>query len=219
MPVSAQEPPPQFLLVVQERLRPGSEQAYARVESEIADVCARLGCPNPYLALESIDGPKEVWWLNAFASDADKARVEEAYARNTRLMAELRTLGQRKESLTERPRTLLAKHRRDLSGDACWRVSGARFFVVTLSTEERQAEGLVFESPDGRRLGFAPAATRPEADRTASLAGAGSTIFAVQPRWSLPADAWVAADPEFWESSPVVRIRRRGSHGSGQGGS
>jgi hypothetical protein len=212
MPISAQEPPPQLLLVVQERLRPGSEQACGRVELEIADVCARLGCPNPYLALESVDGPKEVWWLNAFASEADKARVEEAYTRDSRLTSALRTLGQRKESLTEQPRTLLTRHRRDLSSDASWRVSGAHFFVVTLSTAERTAEGVVFESPDGWRLVFAPAATRPEADRMASLAGAGSTIFAVQPLWSLPADTWIAADPEFWESSPAARIRHRESH-------
>ena len=68
-----------------------------------------------------------------------------------------------------------------------WRVSGARFFVVSTFDQPRQAVGVFFAAPDGRGFVFTPAATRAEADRKASLGGARSTIFAVVPRWSFPA--------------------------------
>ena len=36
------------------------------IENDGAQICADLRCPNPYLALESLSGPHEAWWLNVF---------------------------------------------------------------------------------------------------------------------------------------------------------
>jgi hypothetical protein len=30
-------------------------------------------------------------------------------------------------------------------------------------------------------------------------------ILAIRPRWSFPAEAWIAADPEFWAAASVHR--------------
>jgi hypothetical protein len=197
----SQEPPPKLLLIVQERLKPDSEHAYARVEQEIARTCARLKCPHAYLALESVTGA-EVWWLNAFTSQADKERVERAYACNETLMAALRKLNQRKAALTNRPVSIVTRYRADLSRDNTWTVSGARFFVVTVTNDERKSDRSVFEASDGRQFLIATAGTRSEAEHIAALAGAHTTLFAVRPSWSLPADAWTAAEPEFWLRTP-----------------
>ena len=92
-----QEGTPQFLLIVRELVRPGNEAAYDANELKIAEACARLKCPHPYLALVSADNPREVWWLNAFASSEERDGLDAAYARNEQLMAALAPLGKRKE--------------------------------------------------------------------------------------------------------------------------
>jgi hypothetical protein len=211
MAVLAQERPPQVLLVVQERLKPDRVRAYDKNEREIARMSARLKSPHPYLALESVSGAKEVWWLSAFESEADKDRVMQAYERHHELAVELRKLGGRKAAFRYEPATIVTTYRGDLSDEGAWSMSGARFFVVTVTNEERKFDGSVFEAPDGRRFVFAPAATRRQADQKAAVAGPRARVFAIRPLWSYPADAWVAADPDFWRASPVARSRPRGS--------
>jgi pimeloyl-ACP methyl ester carboxylesterase len=208
MPLQAQESAPPLLLIVQERLRAGQAEAYGDNESQIARVCARFKCPHPYLALESVETPKEVWWLTMFASEADKDRVEREFARNEPLMAELRPLSSRKPMFTHTPMSLLTRHRPELGTRTSFNVIGARFFVITTSDKRSKAGGAVFESPDGRHIAFAPAASRGDADQIAAREGAGTAIFAVQPRWSFPADAWITADPEFWKFSPATQARQ-----------
>jgi hypothetical protein len=198
---------PQFLLIVREQLRPESHDAYGKNELKIAAACARLRCPHPYLALASVTAPGEVWWLNAFASQEEKDQLEAAYARNERLMAKLRPLGKRKEAFRHTLTTTLTKHRPDLSGGAVWRVNGARFFVISATQDEGEAVGAVFESSDGQRFVVVSADSRAEADRIAARAGPGSVLLAVQPQWSFPALAWIAADPDFWKSNRLARSR------------
>jgi hypothetical protein len=48
--------------------------------------------------------------------------------------------------------TTLTTYRPNLSSGAGWRVNGARFFVVDVTRDEREAVGDVFESSDGERF-------------------------------------------------------------------
>jgi hypothetical protein len=197
------EKPPLFLLIVRERLRPGMEQAYNQNELELATACATLKCPHPYLALASVAGPKEVWWLNAFASQEEKDQLDAAYARNKPLMAKLTELGKRKEGYREALSTTLIEYRSDLSKGVMLQLTGARFFVITIVRDEREVEGVVFEHSDRERFVVASVNTRAAAERLVE-AGPGSMILAVQPQWSFPAEAWIAADPDFWSSGPAA---------------
>jgi serine-type D-Ala-D-Ala carboxypeptidase/endopeptidase len=206
--------PPELLLIVQEELKPRSITRYDRLETKIARECVRLQCPHPYLALESVARPKVVWWLNAFASPAEKDRVEQAWQRNEAARQALRTLSQQKKGLTRQPITFLTRYREDLSNAASWKMSGTRFFVLRVTKEESQSGHSVFEAPDGRLFVFAPAPSRQEADRQAKLAGPGAQVLAVQPRWSLPAETWIVADPEFWKSNPTAAQKAQRSGAS-----
>ena len=197
--MDSRESAPRLLLIVREQLRPGTEGDYAATELQIAAASARFGCPHPYLALASRGEPAEVWWLNAFRSEEEKDEVGAAYARNESLMAALRQLGARKASFTIALATTLNAYRPDVSREGAWRVEGARFFVVDLGAT-REAIGSVFESPAGDRFDIASAETRAAAERLAERAP-GSVILDVQPQWSYPDPAWVAADPEFWASN------------------
>ena len=197
--MDSQEHTPQLLLIVREQLRPGTEDDYAENELQVAAACARFECPHPYLALASQAEPVEVWWLNAFASDEEKDQVGAAYGRNETLMAALRPLGARKESFRVALTTTLTAYRSDVSREGTWRIGGARFFVVN-PAGVREAIGSVFESPDGDRFDIASAESRVGAERLAARSP-GSLILAVQPQWSYPDPAWVAADPDFWASN------------------
>ena len=190
----------QFLLIVRESLRPGSESAYDENERMLAAACATLNCPHPYLALTPIDRPREVWWLNAYRSAEERDSVGGAYARNEPLMAALVPLGKRKEEFRETLSTTTTTYRPDLSAGTGLRITGARFLIVSSSKETSSAA--IFESPDGELFRIASAPSRAVADEIAAQSGSGATILAIQPQWTFPAEDWVHADPDFWKSSP-----------------
>lgn len=193
---------PGLLLIARERLHPGTEAAYGEIERTTAAASARLGCPHPYLALAPVDGTPEVWWVNSFASDEDRAQVEAAYAGNQRLMSVLQTQSERKRRFVQQMTMVLAARRADLGGEPL-RVAGARFFVVSRQPLP-DGGGAGFESPEGERFVFASAASRAAADRIAAGVP-GSLILAVQPRWSFADQEWIAADRDFWGASDDAR--------------
>jgi hypothetical protein len=200
-----QETPTRLLEIYRDFVAPGSEEAYRTVEEDAAAICADLGCPHPHLAIESLSGPKEVWWLNGFESQAHYERAVEAYRANGALTAALEGIGKRKEGLVGLPDDRLVTYRADLSRGAAWKVAGTRFVVATVTRQDHVTPGAVFEAPDGTRFILRPAATHAEADSMAAAAGAGTTIFAVRPYWGMAASDWIASDPEFWSSNPAAR--------------
>ena len=140
--------PPQLLQIVREPLKVGEEAAYAAIENETARACAELKCPHPHLALEPLGGPKEVWWLNSFASERDRQRVTEDYLRNGPLMAVLDRNSKRKASVTGTPVNLVLNYRPDLSrrvrrkGAAGWAgLRGARWYTACLVSGEDAGSG------------------------------------------------------------------------------
>jgi len=202
--VDMDERTPQFLLIVRERLRPGSEEAYDKNELQLATVCATLKCPHPYLALATVTGPREVWWFNAFASQEETDSLDAAYARNRPLMTAMRPLGKRKEDFRESITSTMMEFRRDLSTSTL-RIDGARFLIITAAQDKRTAIGAVFQATDGRRFVIASAGERGVAEDLGAQIGPEATMLAVHPPWSFPDEAWIAADPGFWRSGLVAR--------------
>ena len=202
---------PQILEIFRDYLQPGREAEFRAVEEDAARICAELDCPHPHLAIESLTGPTEVWWLNAFESEADWQRVVQAYAENGPLTQALKDISRRRQGLVGTPIDLLAKHRPDL-GRGPWVTAGARFFVVSVAADSRDSAATVFEAPDGIRFAFRGFATREDADVAASAPGADARVFAVRPYWGMPAPEWIEADPGFWNENPAASrgTRERG---------
>lgn len=194
-----------LLQIYRDSLRPGADDAYREVEEDAARTCAELGFPNPHLALESLSGPKEVWWLNAFPSEDARRRVASDYAANGALVKALEGIAKRKEGLVAAPVDQIGRYRSDLSGGTVWNPSGARFVVATVTRDAAGSGAAVFEVPDGTFFVLRPARSRQEADALASAAGPGARLFAVRPSWGMPAKSWVSADPEFWQTNPAAR--------------
>lgn len=197
MEAGAQAQPPGILQVFREPLKPGVEAEYDRIESDTARKCVELRCPHAYLGLESLTGPKEVWWFNGYDSAADQKQVADAWAKNKAILAVLGRNSKRKARLTDKPVEVFANYREDLSAGPPWLIGRGRFLVITMTRSAPPMNGTVFETEDGTRFVIVPARTREEAD-AAAAAGAVSRVFAVRPSWSHPAQDWIAADPDFW---------------------
>jgi hypothetical protein len=205
-PLLAQVPAPRFMYIYRDSLKRGVDSAYRVIEDDGARICAELRCPNPYLALESLSGPHEAWWLNVFATEVDTARVARIYATNRALATALDGVARRKAALIGTPVQGFAVYRRDLSRGPAWSVAGARFVVVTVTRDRRAADGSAWAMADSTVYVLRPVPARREADALARQANA--RVFAVRPNWSMPAPEWVAADPAFWRSAPAPRARR-----------
>lgn len=205
--LDAGERAPELLQIYRDSLRPGADEAYRKVEDDAASVCAELGFPNPHLALESLTGSKEVWWLNAFPSEDARKRVASDYAGNRPLVEALEGIAKRKEGLVSAPVDQLGRYRQDLSGGAVWDPSGARFVVAIVRTHAAEAGAAVFETSDGTFFVLRPARSREEAETLARAAGPEARLFAVRPNWGMPAKAWASADPDFWKPNPAAGRR------------
>jgi hypothetical protein len=200
-------PAPQHLLIHRDVLKPGVEATYKTIEEDAARFCAELKCPNCHLALESIKEPKEVLWLTAYDSDAEKQTIIDAYAANKPLTEALAGISRRREGLLSSDVDHFSAHRADLSRGDAWNPAGARFVVVTMTQRADRLEGSVYETPDGTRFVLRAFRARELADAAAAAAGAEAKVFAVRPYWGMPAQEWIAADPEFWNVNPTAAQR------------
>ena len=198
--------PSQLVQVVREPITAGLEAAYEAIENDIARACAELGCPHPHLALEPAGPVREVWWLNLFASDADRERVVDEYARNSALMAVLERDSRRKADVTGPVVDLLYRYRPDLSRGERLDIAGARFIAATVNPGPDAPRGAVYQAGDDALLLLRAATTREGAERLAGEADR-TTLLAIRPSWGLPAKDWIEADPEFWMANPVLRRR------------
>ena len=215
MQIAAQAQPPMILQVFREPLKPRVEAEYDRIESDTARKCAKLRCLHPYLGVESLTGPKEVWWFNGYDSAAEVKQVADAWAKNKPALTAVERNSKRKARLTDKGINAFANYRQDLSAGPPWVIGHGRFLVITVTNGAPQMNGTVFETDaewnmfvdplapqktfavNGTRFVIVAAQTREEAD-AAAAADAESRVFAVRPSWSHPALDWIAADPEFW---------------------
>ena len=118
--------PPRLLQIHREALNAGAEAAYDAIETDTARLCAALGCPHPYLALTTVTGPPEVWFLNGFDSPAEQQQVVEAYAKNAPLMTALQRNSAAKRTLTATPTDVVATHLPDLTRGVPWALGTGR---------------------------------------------------------------------------------------------
>jgi hypothetical protein len=191
-----------ILLIHRDTLKPDCEAAYRAIEEDAARFCAELNCTHSHLAMEALNGTRQVWWINQFASEADKQRVADGFANNQPLMEALAGIRKRREDVIARDEEVCVEHRPHLSRGAPWSIAGARFFVAEVTNGEPLTEGSVFETDNGTRYVFNATRTLEEAENVAVTAGDRATVFAVRPYWGMPAQEWITADPEFWRLRP-----------------
>lgn len=122
--------PYKILTITRETVKPGREAAHDKLESEWAR--AQMGAKSNYhfLAIRSVTGPRETWFLAGFPSWADYTRLAKAYGDSPALAAvDARMAPQESELLTD-ARTMVLRLRDDLSyGQA--NLPEMRYFSIT----------------------------------------------------------------------------------------
>lgn len=191
-PPSPCSKPPKILQVYRDFPKLESFSDYAKIEEDAARICVELYCPHPFLAMESITSPKEVWFLSGFKSQADRDNVVLDYANNSALKAALQQIAARKSGLIADPIELFANFRPGMSRGLLWTLGQSNFVVATLTLLSLKVEGTVYETEDGKRLIMKSAQSRGEAQKLAA-ASPDTQIFAVRPQWSMPGKNWTIA--------------------------
>ena len=191
-----------ILQIYREHVKAGCEADYASLEQETARIAMVLRCPNPYLAAESLTGPKVVWWFNAYESAEAQKRVALDYMKNAPLMDQLQRNSARKVPWTYDASDVFAYLRPQASTGAAWEPGQGRYLSITESNGSDRTVGTMFETPDGLRFVIAAFATRGEANVHSPRAH----LLAVRPEWSFPSRQWIDADPQFWAVQRPSRV-------------
>jgi hypothetical protein len=191
-----------ILQIYREYVKTGCEAEYAALEQETARIAMTLRCPNPYLAAESLTGPKVVWWFNAYASPEAQKQVALDYMKNAQLMDQLQRNSARKSPWTYDASDMFAYFKPQDSTGIAWEPGRGRYLSITEGNEAEKTTGTVFETPDGLRFVIAAYATRAEANVHSPRAH----LLAVRPEWSFPSRQWIDGDPQFWAVQRPSRV-------------
>jgi hypothetical protein len=199
LPAYSQQATPRLLQVTRDVLKPGVEQDYDKIEDDAAKLCVTMHCPNPYLAIETIDDPKEVWILNGFDSEDQAKQVMAMYQQNASLLSALKDISTRKQPLLAEPsQSSVAGWVPVLSGGPPWSMADVRYLVITHTRGQPGAMGAVYAAEDGSLFEIRPAASVDEAKAKYATGDPTARIFEVRPKWALPDKSWVSADPTLW---------------------
>jgi hypothetical protein len=149
----AQARPPQILEVSRDYLKPDAVAANRKLERRAEDLCRTLGFTHPYLTIESVSGPAEMWYLNGFDSEAEVEKLRREYQQNTKLLAALDDITRQKVPLKRLESTdEFVNYRPDLSRGDPWIIGRGQFFVIVLFDGDPPMNGTVFEMKGGSRM-------------------------------------------------------------------
>lgn len=132
IPLAAQDPPYPLVFICREQVKPGRTPKVVQLEESAAQFCAKAGCPNPYVALKTITGPDEIWWINGFDSAETMEKIMHDYAANTQITDQLNLVAQSKADLVFPAVNLLARFRPDLSVSSNTTFAYARYISITV---------------------------------------------------------------------------------------
>lgn len=175
---NAQDRPPQILEIYRDYLKPEAVAANRRLEKRAEQLCRTLDFRHPYLTIESVSGPAEMWYFNGFESQAEVEKLRGEYQNNTKLVTALDDIVQRKAPLKRAESTdEFAHYRADLSGGDPWIIGVGRFLVILFFNGDPPLKGTVFEMKDGSRMLVRTALSSSEAHLLAASAGSTARVF------------------------------------------
>ena len=131
--LAQQSSPPKVLQIYREEVKPGKGAAHEKVEVGWPRAFAKANSPTHYIAMTSVSGPTEAWFLSGYDSLAAWEMDTQNNDKNPTLTAELQQLSAQDGELLSNARSIVATYREDLSyqtgSDA--KLGTMRYFYVT----------------------------------------------------------------------------------------
>ncbi|MGA9363823.1 MAG: hypothetical protein WBW16_05575, partial [Bacteroidota bacterium] len=121
---------PKVVLIYREEVKPGKGAAHEKVEVGWPQAFAKANYPVHYLAMTSMAGQNEAWFLEGYDSFASIEKADQAIDKNTTLKTELEKLSERDGELLSGMRTLITTYRDDLSYRPNVTLSQMRYMTV-----------------------------------------------------------------------------------------
>jgi hypothetical protein len=116
LPALAQEgAPPKVIQIFREEVKPGKGAAHEKVEVGWPRAFAKANSPTHYLALTSVSGPTEAWFIAGYDSLAAWEKDTQNNDKNPALSAELQRLSAEDGDLLSSVRSVVATYQPDMS--------------------------------------------------------------------------------------------------------
>ena len=122
--------PPKVLQIYREEVKPGRAPAHEVVETGWPRAFARANWPTHYLAMTSLTGPSEAWFMTGYDSFAAWEADSRGIEKNPGLKKELDQLEAKDGELRSGGRSVAASFREDLSNQPNVEMPKMRYFRV-----------------------------------------------------------------------------------------
>jgi len=248
-----QNPPPKVLLIMREMVKVGKGTAHEKNEAAFARAFAAAKAPDRYLAVTTMSGPSEAWFLEGFGSFADWEKTNKADDEPKISAAVMpymekdadyisdgnQTVATFNEKWSYRPAMSMADMRyfevetiRLRPGhDKDWE-DLVTLFKTTADKINMDEHDLFYEGRYGAPAGtiyiFTPRKSLADLDAALgagkafqdalgpegqkkwaqlveeTIANDNTTLVEFSPQMSLPPDAWVKSDPDYWKPKPMA---------------
>ncbi|HSB62915.1 MAG TPA: hypothetical protein VLJ18_02070 [Thermoanaerobaculia bacterium] len=120
--------PPKVLQIFREEVKAGKGAAHLKIEKGFVAAFARANWPTHYLALTTITGPTEAWFLTGYPSFAAWEKDRNETDGNKALTADLDRLIEKDGEVLTNTRSLVAILREDLSAGGPVDIAKMRYF-------------------------------------------------------------------------------------------
>lgn len=127
--------PAKMIRIFREQLKPGKAAAHERFEAGYVQAFSHAGAKTHYLALTTISGAPEAWYMEGHDSFEALGAVDKENDANAALTAELESLAARDADFLNSSQAIIARYREDLSYHASPpNLNQARFMWVYRET-------------------------------------------------------------------------------------
>jgi hypothetical protein len=122
--------PPKVLQIFREEVKPGKVAAHEKIEVGWPQAFTKANFPYHYLAITSLTGPNEAWYLSAFNSFAEWEQSNKQIEENASLRTATERLSETDGEVLSGVSSIAAVYRDDLSYRPNFKVGEYRYFSV-----------------------------------------------------------------------------------------
>jgi hypothetical protein len=127
----SKDAPPNYLSITREMTKPGVGPAHEKFEMGWPQAFTKANWPTHYLAMTSITGPTEAWFITGYDSAEAAEKDADNFAKNTALRTTSEQLAQQDAQFLTGIRTMTAMYKPDLSYfSSSPDIANKRYFAV-----------------------------------------------------------------------------------------